>query len=126
MGLRERSIARRERIQSNRATSFAEAERWDLEFWQQQPPEDRLPALAAELAKGSSNGLRKRSIARQRQTRPDLATSFTEAERRDLEFWQQQTPEARLSALVAIRNDMRKVLEARAKQEPPSGDLPPG
>ena len=45
------------------------------------------------------------------------ATSFADAERWDLLFWQEQTPEDRLSALVAIRNDIRKVEQARGAQE---------
>jgi len=35
--------------------------------------------------------------------------SFADADVWDLEFWQSQTPEARLSALVAIRADIRRV-----------------
>jgi hypothetical protein len=30
----------------NRAKSFEEAEEWDIGFWQNQTPEDRLSALA--------------------------------------------------------------------------------
>jgi hypothetical protein len=47
MGLKERSKARRRRIVANRAASFEEAERWDLDFWQKQGPEARLSALVA-------------------------------------------------------------------------------
>ncbi len=35
--------------------------------------------------------------------------SHAEADALDLEFWPRQTPEARLSALVAIREDIRRV-----------------
>lgn len=45
--LEERSRARRERLVAHRATSFADAEAWDLEFWQQRTPEERLSALVA-------------------------------------------------------------------------------
>jgi len=45
------------------------------------------------------------------------ATSFADAERWDLLYWQEQTPEDRLSALVAIREDIRKVEQARPPQE---------
>lgn len=31
----------------HRAKSFADAERWDLEFWQSKTPEERLSALVA-------------------------------------------------------------------------------
>ena len=47
MGLKERSEYRRRHMRSHRATDFADAERWDLEFWQEQSPEDRLSALVA-------------------------------------------------------------------------------
>ena len=35
--------------------------------------------------------------------------NFADADAWDLEFWQSQTPEDRLSALVAIRDDIRRV-----------------
>jgi predicted HTH domain antitoxin len=56
--LEERSAERRRRIVGNRAKSFAEAEAWDLEYWQSKTPEERLSALVAirrdiELAKAA-------------------------------------------------------------------------
>lgn len=42
-----RSRLRRERMVGHRASSYADAEAWDLEFWQSQSPEDRLSALLA-------------------------------------------------------------------------------
>ncbi len=47
MGLSDRSRARRERIVVHKAVSFADAERWDLEYWQAQTPAARLAALVA-------------------------------------------------------------------------------
>ena len=47
MGIRERAVARRGRIVAHRATSFEDAEKWDLDFWQSQTPEQRLSALVA-------------------------------------------------------------------------------
>lgn len=47
LGLAERSKARRERIVVNRASSFEEADRWDLAYWQSQTPAARLAALVA-------------------------------------------------------------------------------
>lgn len=47
MGLEERSRERRERMKTNRARSFEEAELWDLEYWQSQTPAARLAALVA-------------------------------------------------------------------------------
>ena len=42
-----RSRLRRERMVAHRASGHADAEAWDLEFWQSQSPEDRLSALVA-------------------------------------------------------------------------------
>jgi hypothetical protein len=47
MGMAERSRRRRERMKVNRAASFEEAERWDLEYWQSLTPHARLSALVA-------------------------------------------------------------------------------
>lgn len=47
MGIKERSEERRRRIVAHRATSFADAEKWDLLYWQKLSPEDRLSALVA-------------------------------------------------------------------------------
>jgi len=47
MSIEERSRRRRERIEVHRATSFEDAESWDLEFWQRRTPEERLSALVA-------------------------------------------------------------------------------
>lgn len=45
--LEARSRLRRERIVAHRARGHADAEAWDLEFWQAQGPEARLSALVA-------------------------------------------------------------------------------
>ena len=45
--LAARSSLRRERLVAHRASSHADAEAWDLDFWQSQSPEDRLSALVA-------------------------------------------------------------------------------
>jgi hypothetical protein len=47
MGIKERSLKRRKRMVAHRATSFKDAEDWDLDFWQNQTPEERLSALVA-------------------------------------------------------------------------------
>ena len=47
MNLRQRSLLRRQRIVAHRTKSFADADAWDLEFWQKQTPEARLSALVA-------------------------------------------------------------------------------
>jgi hypothetical protein len=46
MGIKERSAERRKRIVGHVAKDFADAERWDLDFWQSLTPKDRLAALA--------------------------------------------------------------------------------
>jgi hypothetical protein len=47
MGMKERAAERRLRIIAHRASNFEEAEKWDLDFWQHQSPEQRLSALVA-------------------------------------------------------------------------------
>ena len=47
MSLEERSRIRRMRMEGHRSHSFAEADQWDLEFWQRQTPDERLAALVA-------------------------------------------------------------------------------
>ncbi len=47
MSIEERSRRRRERIEVHRAASFADAEAWDLDYWQRRTPEERLSALVA-------------------------------------------------------------------------------
>jgi len=41
------------------------------------------------------------------------ASSFEDAERWDLEYWQSQTPAVRLAALVAIHRDVAKIRKGR-------------
>jgi len=62
-------------------------------------------------------GIEERSAARRARIRSHRAKDFADAERWDLLFWQSLTPEERLSALVAIREDVRKAEEARREQE---------
>ena len=45
MTLKERSAFRRKHMVGNYARNFAEAEQWDLEFWQKQTPQMRLSAM---------------------------------------------------------------------------------
>jgi len=40
-----------------------------------------------------------------------------------LDFWQSQTPEQRLSALVAIRRDVIKVEQARLQNKKTAGEV---
>ena len=62
--LEERSRRRRSRMVAHRASSYADAEVWDLDFWQSQTPQDRLSALVAirrdvELAQAARETSRK-------------------------------------------------------------------
>ncbi len=61
--------------------------------------------------------LKSRSAFRRKAIVAYRAKDFVDAERWDLEFWQQQSPAVRLSALVAIRQDIAKVAGSRAKFE---------
>ncbi|QTA79148.1 Uncharacterized protein dnl_14020 [Desulfonema limicola] len=58
-------------------------------------------------------GISERSEKRRKKMTANMAADFKEAEDWDLDFWQKQTPQQRLSALVAIRNDILKVNQGR-------------
>lgn len=47
MTFEDRAADRKKRIVVNRASDFAQAEDWDLIFWQSRTPEERLAALVA-------------------------------------------------------------------------------
>lgn len=47
MSLEKRSQERRRRMVAHVASSFEDAEAWDLDFWQKMTPEERLSALVA-------------------------------------------------------------------------------
>ena len=59
-------------------------------------------------------GLKERTAARRKKLVAHVSHGFAEAEQWDLDYWQRMSPEDRLSALVAIRRDVEKVLRARA------------
>lgn len=61
--------------------------------------------------------LEERSASRRKRMKSYRARDFADAERWDLQFWQALSPEKRLSALVALRNDVRKVQASRREQE---------
>lgn len=58
-----------------------------------------------------------RARARRMRIVAHRASGFQDAENWDLSFWQSKTPQERLSALVDIREDIRKVQEARRNYE---------
>lgn len=57
--------------------------------------------------------MEERSAKRRRTMKTHLAKGFADAEQWDLAFWQEQTPEERLSALIAIRKDVERIEAAR-------------
>ena len=57
--------------------------------------------------------MEERSRERRERMVVHRATSFEDAAAWDLEFWQSQSPEDRLSALVAIRREVEFVDAAR-------------
>ncbi len=59
--------------------------------------------------------LEERSAERRKRMVANRAMSFEEAEAWDLDFWQKAGPEARLSALVAIREDLALIEAARSQ-----------
>jgi hypothetical protein len=61
--------------------------------------------------------LEDRSALRRTRIKTHRAKDFADAERWDLTFWQELSPEERLSAFCALRNDVRKVEEARRSQD---------
>ena len=67
-------------------------------------------------------GIKDRSAARRKRIVAHRATDFKDAENWDLDFWQSQTPEQRLSALVAIRRDVIKVEQARLQNTKTADD----
>ena len=62
-------------------------------------------------------GIKERSAARQTRIVAQRAADFKDAENWDLDFWQSQTPEQRLSALVALRRDIMQVEKARLQNK---------
>ena len=66
----------------------------------------------------ASAELHERSAERRRRMVAHRAAGFEDAEAWDLEFWQRQMPEERLSALVAIRRDVELAQAARRIDHP--------
>jgi len=62
-------------------------------------------------------GLKERAAIRRSKMVVNRAANFEEAEAWDLDFWQRQSPEQRLSAFVAIRRDVDKAIKARLSNE---------
>ena len=54
-------------------------------------------------------GLKERSTERRTRIVVNRAKNFGEAEQWDLEYWQSLSPEERLSALVALHQDLEAI-----------------
>jgi hypothetical protein len=67
----------------------------------QRPKDDAIVSTLAE-----ERAFKRRSARRRRIMVVHRAKDFADAERWDLEFWQSQTPETRLSALVELREGL--------------------
>ena len=67
-GIEERSARRRRIIVGHVAKDFADAERWDLEFWQSQTPQERVDA-ALGIQREKMVKRTKKSAGRRRKTR---------------------------------------------------------
>ena len=59
-------------------------------------------------------GKSRRAAQRRKRITAHRADGYEDAERWDLEYWQKQTPQMRLSALVAIRKDVEKAKRRRS------------
>lgn len=62
---------------------------------------------------GLRGGLAERSRLRRERLVAHRTADHDDAEAWDLEFWQTQGPEARLSALVALRRDVERATAGR-------------
>lgn len=60
--------------------------------------------------------IKERAAARKKSIVAHRAADFNDAKNWDLTYWQSQTPEQRLSALVAICRDVVKVEQARLQK----------
>lgn len=68
------------------------------------------------MDKWGSKGIKSRAEIRRKKIVGHIAKNHDDAEDWDLEFWQKQTPQERLSALVAIINDIKKVNPQRLEE----------
>jgi len=59
---------------------------------------------------------KERSKERSKRIVANYAKSFEESEIWDLEFWQKQTPQMRLSALVSIIEDIKNINSDKLKE----------
>lgn len=65
----------------------------------------------------SADPILERAKERGKRIEVNKASSFAEAESWDLDFWLARTPEERLEAYMALREDVEKVVAARASAD---------
>ena len=65
--------------------------------------------MGAAMSEINHAVLSERAAERRRRMTVHIAADWNDADDWDLDFWQRQGPEARLSALVALRNDLAAV-----------------
>jgi len=58
------------------------------------------------LTDSEERAMQRRAVERRKRIVGNIANNWEEAEQWDLEFWQSQTPQMRLSALVELREDL--------------------
>jgi hypothetical protein len=73
--------------------------------------------MPTETLQNTKTPLKQRSRERKTRMLTHRAANFDEAEQWDLMYWQSKTPQERLSALIAIREDVDKAEQARRKYE---------
>lgn len=59
--------------------------------------------------------IKERADDQKKRIEANMARNFKDAENWDLDFWQDLSPEQRLSALVAIRKDIDKVVKTHSR-----------
>ena len=62
--------------------------------------------MKTEQIASEEREMKQRADARRKRIVGNVAENHEDADQWDLEFWQKQTPAMRLSALVALRNDL--------------------
>ncbi len=62
-----------------------------------------------QLYHREATSVKQRRDERTSRIQANIADGFSDAEQWNLEFWKRQSPQDRLSALVALRNDLKAV-----------------
>ena len=64
----------------------------------------------------TDDDIRRRAEERRKRMVVNFARTHEEAEDWDLDFWQKQGPQGRLSALVAIHRDLAEIRRSRRRR----------